>query len=104
MIYRKGVFMAFDQMKMLNNLRKAQNELKKEIIEVEAGDGAVVVQITGELKIKKVTINPEQVDLDDIGELEHWIEIAVRDGLAKAQEVAAEKMKPLMGGLGQLGL
>jgi len=96
--------MAFDQMKMLNNLRKAQNELKKEIIEVEAGDGAVVVQITGELKIKKVTINPEQVDLDDIGELEHWIEIAVRDGLAKAQEVAAEKMKPLMGGLGQLGL
>ncbi len=96
--------MAFDQVKMMNNLRKAQNELKKEIIEVEAGDGAVVVQITGELKIKKVNIDPKQVDLDDIEELEHWIEIAVRDGLAKAQEVAAEKMKPLMGGLGNLGL
>ncbi|MFZ2125798.1 MAG: YbaB/EbfC family nucleoid-associated protein [Candidatus Saccharimonadales bacterium] len=96
--------MAFDQMKMINKLRKAQNELKKEIIEVEAGDGAVVVQITGELKIKKVSINPEQVDLEDIEELEHWIEIAMRDGLAKAQEVAAEKMKPLMGGLGSLGL
>ena len=96
--------MAFDQMKMLNKLRKAQSDLKKEIIEVEAGDGAVVVQITGELKIKKVSINPESVDLEDIEELEHWIEIAVRDGLAKAQEVAAEKMKPLMGGLGNLGL
>jgi nucleoid-associated protein EbfC len=96
--------MAFDQMKMLNQLRKAQNDLKKEIIEVEAGDGAVVVQITGEIKIKKVTIDPERVDPSDIGELEHWIEIAVRDGLAKAQEVAAEKMKPLMGGLGNLGL
>lgn len=96
--------MAFDQMKMLNKLRKAQSDLKKEIIEVEAGDGAVVVQITGELKIKKINIDPEQVDLDDIAELEHWIEIAVRDGLAKAQEVAAEKMKPLMGGLGNLGL
>ncbi len=95
--------MALDQMKMLNKLRKAQSDLKKEIIEVESGDGAVVVQITGELKIKKVTIDPEQVDLDDISELEHWIEIAVRDGLAKAQEVAAEKMKPLMGGLGNLG-
>jgi DNA-binding protein YbaB len=44
------------------------------------------------------------VDLDDIHELEHWIEIAVRDGLQKAQEIAAEKMKPLMGGLGNLGL
>jgi DNA-binding YbaB/EbfC family protein len=96
--------MAFDQVKMLNKLRKAQSDLKKEIIEVEAGDGAVVVQITGELKIKKVNIDPAQVDLDDIAELEHWIEIAVRDGLAKAQEVAAEKMKPLMGGLGNLGL
>ena len=96
--------MAFDQMKMLNQLRKAQSDLKKEIIEVEAGDGAVVVQITGELKMKKISIDPAQVDLDDIAELEHWIEIAVRDGLAKAQEVAAEKMKPLMGGLGNLGL
>ena len=96
--------MAFDQVKMLNKLRKAQSDLKKEIIEVEAGDGAVVVQITGELKIKKINIDPAQVDLDDISELEHWIEIAVRDGLAKAQEVAAEKMKPLMGSLGNLGL
>lgn len=96
--------MAFDQMKMINQLRKAQNDLKKEIIEVEAGDGAVVVQITGELKVKKVTIDPERVDTDDIEELEHWIEIAMRDGLAKAQEVAAAKMKPLMGGLGSLGL
>lgn len=96
--------MAFDQVKMLNKLRKAQSELKKEIVEVEAGDGAVVVQVTGELKIKSVKIDPEQVDLEDISELEHWVEIAVRDGLAKAQEIAAEKMKPLMGGLGNLGL
>lgn len=96
--------MAFDQVKMMNQLRKAQNELKKEIIEVEAGDGAVVVQVTGELKVKNITINPSMVDLDDIAELEHWLEIAIRDGLAKAQEVAAEKMKPLMGGLGSLGL
>ena len=96
--------MAFDQMKMLNQLRKAQNDLKKEVVEVEAGDGAVVVQITGEIKIKKVTINPERIDVNDIEELEHWIEIAMRDGLLKAQEIAAEKMKPLMGGLGNLGL
>lgn len=96
--------MAFDQMKMINKLRKAQSDLKKEIIEVEAGDGAVVVQVTGELKVKKITIDPARVDLEDIEELEHWLEISIRDGLTKAQEVAAEKMKPLMGGLGNLGL
>ena len=96
--------MAFDQMKALNQIRKAQKELSREIVEVEAGSGAVVIQFTGELKIKSVKIDSSMIDLDDIGDLEHWIEIAVRDGLAKAQEIAAEKMKPLMGGLGSLGL
>ncbi|AKM79994.1 TPA: nucleoid-associated protein, YbaB/EbfC family [Candidatus Saccharibacteria bacterium] len=96
--------MAFDQMKMLNDLRKAQKDLKKQIIEVEAGDGAVVVQINGELKVVSIKINPEMVDLEEINELEHWLEIAIRDGMQKAQEIAAEKMKPLMGGLGNLGM
>ena len=100
--------MAFDQMKMLNDLRKAQKELKKQKVVVAAGgeddEPAVEVTVNGELKIEGVKINPDYVDLENIEELEHWIEIAVRDGMAKAQEIAAEKMKPLMGGLGNLGL
>lgn len=96
--------MALDQMKMLNNMRKAQKELSKEIIEVEAGDEAVIVQISGELKVKSIKIDPTRVDLDDIEELEHWIQIAIRDGMTKAQEIAAEKMKPFLGGMGNLGL
>lgn len=93
-----------NQAKMVMKLKKAQKELQKEIVEVSSGDGAVVVQVTGELKLKKVTIDPDQVDLDDIAELERWVEVAVRDAMSKAQELAAEKMKPLMGGLGDLGL
>ena len=93
-----------DQAKMVMKLKKAQKELQKELVEVSAGDGAVIVQVNGELKLKKVTIDPELVDLDDIGELERWVEIAIRDAMSKAQELAAEKMKPLMGGLGSLGL
>ncbi len=96
--------MAFDQMKMINDLRKAQKELANEIIEVEAGDGAVVVQITGELKVKDIKINPEMVDLDNIEQLEEYIKAAIRDGMAEAQKIAAEKMKPFMGGLGNLGM
>lgn len=92
----------FDQMKMINTLRKAQKDLKNEIVEVEAGDGAVVVQITGELKVKKVSIDPSRIDLDDISELERWIKNCFRDGYAKAQEIATDKMKPLMGQLGGL--
>jgi len=93
-----------DQMKMLQKMQKAQKELANELIEAEAGDGAVVVTVTGELKIKKVQIDPEYVDLDDIAVLEGWVLSATREALNKAQEVAAEKMKPLMGGLGNLGM
>ena len=93
---------------MLNELRKAQKELKKQKVVVVAGgdddDPAVEITINGELKVEKVTINPAHVDLDDIEELESNIEVAIRDGMTKAQEIAAEKMKPLMGGLGNLGL
>lgn len=93
-----------DQMKMVRELQKAQKELKKEIVEVEAGDGAVVIQFTGELKVKSVKLDPELVDLDDIEELEHWVQIAIRDGMEEARKIAEEKMKPLMGNLGNLGL
>jgi len=93
-----------DQMKMVAKLKKAQSELKKELVEVEAGDGAVTVQVNGELKIVDVKIDPELIDVDDIKELEDWIKEAVREAMTAAQELAAEKMKPLMGGLGNLGL
>lgn len=100
--------MALDQMKMLNELRKAQKELKKQQIVAVAGgeddDPAVEVSINGELKVTDISINPDYVDLEDIEELESWLEAAIRDGMAKAQEVAAEKMKPLMGGMNLPGM
>lgn len=94
----------FDQAKMLMRVKKIQKELQKMIITVEKGDGAVTVEITGEQKIKKISIDPERVDLDDIGELERWVEEAVKDAIGESQRVAAEKMQPMMGALGNLGL
>lgn len=94
----------FDQAKMLLKVKKIQKELQNMVIEVEKGDGAVKVEITGEQKIKKIHIDPEYVDLDDIGQLERWIEDAVKDAISQSQKVAAEKMQPMMGALGNLGL
>jgi DNA-binding YbaB/EbfC family protein len=94
----------FDQAKMLMRVRKIQKELQNQIITVEKGDGAVKVEITGEQKLKKVHINPESVDLDDIGQLERWVEDAVKEAIAESQRIAAEKMQPMMGALGNLGM
>lgn len=94
----------FDQAKMLMQVRKLQKELGKMVIVAEQGDGAVKVEITGEQKIKKIHIDPEYIDLDDIGELERWIEDAVKDAIQQSQKVAAEKMQPYLGMLGDLGM
>lgn len=94
----------FDQAKMLMKLKKMQKELQKMVIEVEKGDGAVRVEITGEQKLKKVHIDPDFVDLDDIGQLERWVEDAVKEAIQESQKIAAEKMQPMMGALGNLGL
>lgn len=93
----------FDQAKMVMQMRKLQKQLAKQLIEVSAGDGAVTVKITGEQKIKKITIEPSMVNTDNISELEGWIESAVKEAISKSQEVAAEKMRPVMGDLGKLG-
>ena len=94
----------FDQAKLVMRARKLQKELQNEIITVEAGEGAVKVEITGEQKIKKVRIDPEAIDLDDIGLLEMWVEEAVKEAINQSQKLAAEKMQPLMGSLGNLGM
>ena len=94
----------FDQAKMLMRVKKIQKELQKQVITVEKGDGAVTVEITGEQKIKKIHIDPEYVDLEDIGQLERWVEDAVKEAIQQSQKIAAEKMQPMMGALGDLGL
>lgn len=94
----------FDQAKMIMQVKKVQKELQKLTITVEQGDGAVKIEITGEQKIKKVHIDPKRVDLDDISQLERWVEDAVKDAIAESQRVATEKMQPFMGMLSGLGL
>ena len=94
----------FDQAKMLMKMRKVQKELQKEIIRAEAGDGAVIVEINGEMKIKRVKIDPDSIDLEDIGQLENWVEEAVKAAMSQSQKLAAEKMQPMMGALGNLGM
>ncbi len=94
----------FDQAKMLMKVKKLQKELQNEIITVEAGEGAVRVEINGEQKIRKITIDPDQVDLDEIEVLERNVEEAIKEAIKASQKLAADKMQPMMGMLGGLGL
>lgn len=94
----------FDQAKLVMRARKLQKELQNEVITVKTGDGAVTVEITGEQKIKNIRIDRDYVNLDDIEQLEGWLEEAIKEAINKSQQLAAEKMRPMMGELGNLGL
>jgi len=93
-----------DQAKLAMKMRKLQKELSREVIEVNVGDGAVIIEINGEQKIKKVRLDEDKIDFDDLKKLENWIEEGIKEAISKSQQVAADKMRPVMGQLGNLGL
>ena len=95
----------FEKGKMLFELKKIQSQLAKESIEIETGNGAVRVKINGEQKIQKITLNDELIaEAGDLRKVEKWIESAVTQAITRSQQLAAEKMKSVAGGLGLPGL
>ena len=94
----------FEKSKALFELKKIQSALAKEIIEIETGNGAVKVKINGEQKIQKVTLDEDIIRDTDIEKVEKWIESAITQAITKSQQLAAEKMRSVAGGLGIPGL
>ena len=94
----------FDKAKTLYELKKIQSALAKETIDIETGNGAVKITINGEQKIKAIRLNPELIDTDDLPKLEKWLESAITQAITRSQQLAAEKMKGVAGGLGLPGL
>jgi hypothetical protein len=90
--------------KMQEEMMAAQESLKDEIVEASAGGGMVTVQVTGELHVNSITINPEAVDPEDVELLQDMVLAAVNEGLRAAQELASAKLGWIAGGLGGLGL
>jgi DNA-binding YbaB/EbfC family protein len=90
--------------KMQEDMMAAQESLKDEVVEASAGGGMVKVQVTGDLAVKSITIDPDAVDPEDVEMLQDTVLAAVNEGLRAAQELAASKLGGITGGLGGLGL
>lgn len=86
--------------KMQEEMAKAQEGLKNEVVSASSGGGAVSVEVTGEMVVKSITIAPEAVDPDDVDMLTDLILTAVNQGLEKSQQLAAERMNSVTGGMG----
>ena len=94
----------FEKSKALFELKKIQSALAKEMIEVEAGGGAVKIRINGEQKIQKITLDEAIIRDTEMAKVEKWIESAITQAITRSQQLAAEKMGSVAGGLGLPGL
>ena len=83
--------------KQLAQLQKIQEELESLTVEGSAGGGAVKVVMTGKQIVESVTIEPEAAEEIDL--LQEMVLAAVNDASTKAQELAAQKMSVVTGGM-----
>jgi DNA-binding YbaB/EbfC family protein len=90
--------------KMQADMAAAQDALADATVEGSAGGGMVKVVVSGAGDVQAVRIAPEVVDPDDVEMLEDLVLAAVNDGLRRAQDMAAEKMGGITGGLDLGGL
>ena len=85
---------------MQADMAKAQEELKSQVVEASAGGGMVSVKVTGDLEVVEIKIDPGAVDPEDVEMLQDLVLAATNEALRSAQEMAANKLGGVTGGLG----
>ena len=90
--------------KMQEDMATKQAELESREYDISAGGGVVKIKINGKKEILSLTIDPVIVDPDDVETLEDLITVAVNDAVKQADEMMAEGMSAVTGGLNIPGL
>lgn len=90
--------------KMQERMEVAQAELAATEVTGTSGGGLVSATVRGSGELLALTIDPKVIDPDDVETLQDLVVAAVRDANRAATELASEKMGPLAGGMGGLGI
>jgi DNA-binding YbaB/EbfC family protein len=88
---------------MMKQAQQMQERLQKQMaeltVEATSGGGMVTVKVNGAKQLLTVAIDPEVVSKDDVEMLQDLIVAAVNEAHRKAEEVMAQQMSGMMGGL-----
>lgn len=90
--------------KLQAKMMKLQEELGEQTVEASAGGGMVKVVANGKQQVVSIEIEKEVVDPEDVEMLQDLVLAAVNDALAKSQEMVAQEMGKLTGGMNIPGL
>lgn len=90
--------------KMQANIQAVQEEINASEFSAKAGGGMVEAVMTGDKKLKSLTIKPEVVDPEEIEMLEDLVISAVNEALNQIEKTTEEKMGAVTGGASLPGL
>jgi DNA-binding YbaB/EbfC family protein len=90
--------------KMQEEMERVQGEIEEKTVEAAAGGGAVKVVVSGKKQIVSLKIDPEAVDPEDVETLEDMVTLAVNEAISKADDMMADGMIAVTGGLNIPGL
>ncbi len=92
----------FGQAKDMYQLQKKAKQIKKDLanLHIEAEVEGIIVVISGEQEVVDVKIPEEMLKPENQVRLQKAMILAFNKGVKKSQEIAAEKMRDVMGGLG----
>lgn len=85
--------------KMQRQMEEQAKEMETKEFTATAGGGAVEVVISGKKEVKKIKLQEEVVDPEDIEMLEDLIVAAVNEAMRQADEANASAMNRLTGGM-----
>ncbi len=88
--------------RMQRQMEESQKNLEESEYTAKAGGGVVEVVVSGKKDIKKLTIDKEVVDPDDVETLQDLIMAAINEAFAQV-DAASEAAMGKMGGLGGFG-
>jgi DNA-binding YbaB/EbfC family protein len=97
-----------DPRKLMKQLQQAQEKIQAEIaalvIEASSGGGVVSVEMDGQKQLRRLKIDPEVVNRDDVEMLQDLVLAAVNEAARKVDEAIQEKVGGLTGGMKLPGL
>ncbi len=89
----------FGKVRDVYKLQKQAKQIKKELanIHIEAETDGVLITVNGEMEVVSAKIPEELKTPENVEQLQNAIVSASNKSIKKAQEIAAEKMKGVMG-------
>jgi hypothetical protein len=85
---------------MQQQLLEAQTKVAAQTVEGQAGGGVVRVTMTGGFEFTSVRIDPDAVDPADVEMLQDLVLAAIRDAVARVNDLNQDAMQSMGGGLG----